>query len=258
MQARLLAVRCLLEVEKGGYSNLVFKQQAPRSGLEGRDLSFAAAVFYGTLERSITLDYLLSPLLKKGVGGLDPEVRAVLRSGLYQCLFLDSVPAAAAVNESVRLCRAMKKSSAAGLVNAVLRKASARGLQPIQEISSEQERFSVEYALCPELVALLINQYGERAQEIMRSMLRRPRPAARVNTLRTSREALIEYLEQEGVKAEAAPLDGAILLSGEYLASAALADGRMRIQSLAAQTAALALAAEPGMEILDLCAAPGG
>lgn len=258
MDARRLAVRCLLEVERGGYSNLVFKQLAPQSGLPERELGFAAAVFYGTLERRITLDFLLSPWLKKGMAGLDAPVRAILRAGLFQILYLDSVPAAAAVNESVRLCRALKKSSACGLVNAVLRRASESGFAPLETISDETERLSVTYALCPELVELLTSQYGAQAREMMAALLQRPQPAARVNVLKNNRDSLLERLHREKIEAWAAPLEDAVLLSGRYLGASALADGSMRIQSLAAQAAALALDAEPGLAVLDLCAAPGG
>ncbi len=259
MDARQLCIRCFVDVDAGGYSNLVFKSKTAKSGLNARDLAFAAAVFYGTLEREITLDFLLDPLLKKGVAGLDPEVRAILRAGLYQCLYLDSVPVSAAVNESVRLCKSLKKSSASGLVNAVLRKGAGAGLGALDEIKDERTHLSVQYALCPGLVDMLCEQFGADAPSVMAAMLTRPAVAARVNTLRTDREALLARLTQENIQAKAVPLDNAIVFAGgDYLASSALADGSMRIQSLAAQGAAIALDAAPGMSMLDLCAAPGG
>ncbi len=259
MDARLLGVRCLVETEAGGYSNLVFKTRAPQSGLDGQALSFAAAIFYGALERQITLDYLLAPMLKKGLAALDPEVRAILRAGLYQCLYMDGVPVHAAVDESVRLCRKMRKSSAAGLVNAVLRKAAARGLAPLAEIADERTALSVRYALCPALVALLLEQYGGDAPAIMQAMLGRPQAAARVNTLRTGRAQMLERLAAQGIPAQAAPLANAVCFAdGGYLRADAFADGTLRVQSLAAQGAVAALAVRPGMTLLDLCAAPGG
>lgn len=259
MDSRMFCVRCLIEVDGGGYSNLVLKNRAPKSGLNARDLAFASAVFYGTLERQTTLDFLLGPYLKKGIKGLDTEVRAVLRAGLYQALYLDSVPISAAVNESVRICRALKKSSAAGLVNAVLRKAAEGGLAPIEAIKDTKKRLSVQYSLCGEMVDLLCEQYGEKAESIMAAMFGRTVTAARVNTLKIDRETLLALLREEGIEAEAAPIDHAVVLrSGDYLASRALKDGLMRIQSLAAQCAALALDAKAGMSVLDLCAAPGG
>ncbi|MEG1985454.1 MAG: transcription antitermination factor NusB, partial [Oscillospiraceae bacterium] len=82
MSARKLAVRCLLEVDRGAYSNLTFKKNTSDTVLDRRDIQFAAALFYGALERQTTLDYILGKYLKGGVAKLDPEIRAIMRSGL--------------------------------------------------------------------------------------------------------------------------------------------------------------------------------
>ena len=119
---RAAAVAALLHQEQGGYANLVLDAELARSGLTGRDRAFAGAVFYTTVEKQAALDYILGRFLPKGVEKLDPPVRAILRSGLAQARFMQ-VPPSAAVNEAVKLTRAYGKASAAGLVNAVLRKA---------------------------------------------------------------------------------------------------------------------------------------
>ena len=92
--------------------------------LDSRDAAFAARIFYTTLERLPLLDYRINQFTKKPVAKLDAPVRAVLRAGLAQALYMN-VPLPAAVNESVKLTRALGKSSAAGMVNAVLRRAAA-------------------------------------------------------------------------------------------------------------------------------------
>ncbi len=256
-RARLEAARCLVEVERGAFSNLALKRRA--EGLDARDAAFCTALVYGALERAVTLDRLLDRHLKKGVGALDPEVRAALRLGLYQCLYMDGVPVRAAVNESVNLCRALKKSSAAPLVNAVLRRAAADGTGPIDLIEDEKEAKSVAFSLCGELVELLVSQYGERADGIMRGMLSRGRPALRVNTLLSDEDAVISGLAREGVRARRAGLEGALVVeSGDYLHSAELLSGRARLQSLCAQRAVWALDPKRGERVLDMCAAPGG
>ena len=257
--ARRLAARCLIDVDGGAYSNLALKSRAANAELARRDLLFATALFYGTLERRITLDYILDQHLKQGVAKLDPEVRAVLRSGLYQCLFMDGVPARAAVDESVKLCRALKKSSAASLVNAVLRKAAAFDLAALDAIPGDTRRRSVRYALCPGLVELFCAQYGDRAESLMAALFGRPAAALRVNSLKTTPEELAASLAAEEVETAPGPLPGSLLVKGgDYLASEARARGECRVQSLAAQAAALALDAAPGLSVLDLCAAPGG
>ena len=256
-RARLTAARCLVDVQAGAYSNLAFKKRA--SGLDGRDAGFAAALFYGTLERMLTLTWMLDRFVKKGTDSLDAEVRAVLLTGLYQCLYLDGVPVRAAVNESVEVCRALRKSSAAGLVNAVLRRAAALELTDIDNIPDSVLRDSVKYSLCPGLVSLLREQYGQRADAVMAGMFSDNATAVRVNTSKTDADTLLSQLHEQGMQAEHGPLPGSLIIrGGDYLRSDALQSGLMRVQSLAAQRAALALDARPGMRVLDLCAAPGG
>ena len=101
------------------YSNLALNHALSQPGFSG-NAGFVSALFYGVLERQITLDAVLAPYLKGKK--IDLPVRTILRMGLYQILFLDSVPDSAAVNESVQLCVPAKVFSAKGLVNGVLRR----------------------------------------------------------------------------------------------------------------------------------------
>jgi 16S rRNA (cytosine967-C5)-methyltransferase len=211
----------------------------------------------------VTLDYILGGYLKGGVGRMDPEVRALLRSGLYQCLYMDSVPAAAAVNESVKLCAAFKKRSASGLVNAVLRRAAGFDAADIDAIPNAAERLSVKYSVCRGLADMLINQYRDEAADILAGTLMAAPAFVRVNTLKTDRASLARALEREGITAAQSPADGLMpgllaLKSGRYVVAPQLESGLMRIQGLAAQYAVSLLDPRPGETILDACAAPGG
>ncbi len=139
---RRAAAAALMKQEQNGYANLVLDHVLEGFDGSARDRAFLSAVFYGTVERMITLDYILQKFLQKPVGKLDAAVRAVLRSGLYQARFMDSVPVRAAINESVTLIRQMGKSSAAGLVNAVLRRAAAYDLAA-ETFADEAQRLCV-------------------------------------------------------------------------------------------------------------------
>ena len=122
---RRAAVAALIKQEQDGYANLVLRHALDGFTGTARDRAFLSAVFYGTVERMVTLDHILQKFLQKPLVKLDAAVRAILRSGLYQARYLKSVPVRAAISESVTLTRQMGKSSAAGLVNAVLRRAAA-------------------------------------------------------------------------------------------------------------------------------------
>ena len=125
---RRAAVAALIKQEQDGYANLVLRHALDGFTGTARDRAFLSAVFYGTVERMVTLDHILQKFLQKPLVKLDAAVRAILRSGLYQARYLKSVPVRAAISESVTLTRQMGKSSAAGLVNAVLRRAAAYDL----------------------------------------------------------------------------------------------------------------------------------
>ena len=120
--ARRTAALALVKQEQNGYSNLVLAAALEREALSPKDKAFVSALFYGVTERLLTLDWALSRCLSKPLQKLDAPVRAVLRCGLYEAKYMNT-PVPAAVNEAVSLCRQLKNSSAAGLVNAVLRKA---------------------------------------------------------------------------------------------------------------------------------------
>ncbi len=250
--ARHAAVSALCAVDAGGYSNLVLKKLP--AALSARDTAFCTVIVYGTLSRRRTLDYILDGCLKKPIGKLDAEVRAILRSGLYQALWLDSVPAAAAVDESVALAREFRKSSAAGLVNAVLRRAVQTDLNAL-----ENQPDGVRWSLSDSLAALVRRQYGARADEIFRAWSVPARQYLRVNTLRTDVTAALAALAAEGAQCAPCEPDGALIVkSGFSPRGVAFTTGLVRPQSRWSQTAAAALGATAGQRIFDMCAAPGG
>lgn len=256
--ARRTAVLALVHQEQNGYSNLVLASALEKQELSARDKAFVSALFYGVTERLLTLDWRLEKCLSKPLKKLDPEVRAVLRSGLYQAVYMD-IPTAAAVNESVALCRGLKKSSAAGLVNAVLRKAVT--LDPEKAgFANKAQRLSVVYSVSRSIVDLLLRQYPDETEEILRSFSEPATVSLRCNTLKLTPKELCERLKEEGVQAEEGTLPGSVSarFKGGPAATKAFKGGLYHVQGRASQLAALSLGAKPGEAVLDLCAAPGG
>ena len=205
MTARYLAVRALLHQEQAGYANLVLDAELRRCAppLPAREAAFAARIFYTVLERQHLLDWMLGRYLKKPVAKLDAPVRAILRAGLAQACFM-AVPLPAAVNESVKLTRAYGKSSASGMVNAVLRRAAA--LKPqAADFKDLPGRLEIYYSLSTPVAALLAGQYGAEAQDIAAAFYA-PQPTwIRVNTLKTTDAALTEALRGEGCEVSPGP-----------------------------------------------------
>jgi 16S rRNA (cytosine967-C5)-methyltransferase len=119
--ARVAAFEILAQVERGGYAADLL--QARTRKLDPRDAALAHELVFGVLRRQAQLDFLIERLSGRAAGKLDAEVRLAMRLGLYQLRHLERVPAHAAAGESVELVKRARKRSAAGLVNAVLRKA---------------------------------------------------------------------------------------------------------------------------------------
>lgn len=122
--ARSLAFEVLRLVEAGGYAADLLHHRG--GALEARDAALATELVLGVLRRQNQLDLLIEHFSGRPAGRLDTEVRLALRLGLYQLRHLDRVPEHAAVSDSVELVKRAGRASAAGLVNAVLRKVHRR------------------------------------------------------------------------------------------------------------------------------------
>lgn len=252
-------MQALVRTEEGGYSNLVLKSQLARFGGTAQERAFAAAVFYGTVERKNTLDYCLGKFLQKPLSRLDAPVRAILRAGLYQAKYMQSVPVHAAVSESVALCRRMRKASAAGLVNAVLRRAAVVDVGK-ETFESETQRLCVQYSVSQPVAELLQRQLPAYAERLLAASFEKPALAVRVNTLRTTPQALSAQLAAHGVKARPGRVANSLVLegAGDVAALPEFCSGLFHVQGEASQAACAALAPRPGEKVLDMCAAPGG
>lgn len=259
--ARMLAAKAGIRVSSGGYSNLVLDAALRNSRLDQRDKAFAAALFYGALERRITLDREIARFCSRPVEKLTPAVLESLRLGFYQILYMDSVPDSAAVNESVELAKALGAASASGFVNGVLRSFLRGGKEADFATLPPLERLSAEYAapiwLCKKWTA----EYGsERTESILRASLGAPPVWIRVNTLKTNPTELTALLAAEGVSAEAGSF-----LPDALKTSCAAPDatecykrGLFHVQDISSQLCVAALDPQAGERVYDCCAAPGG
>ncbi len=264
--ARTAALDALLHVDvEEGYSNLVLDKTLRAYGLRGRDASLASALFYGVLERRIPLDWVLRKFSKTPLEKLSPAVLGILRIALYQILYMDKIPASAAVNEAVNCAKENKKTAkASGFVNGVLRSVLRSG-DPMSLLPGEEDPVlaaSVRYS-CPEwILRLWQNAYGaEITQGLLESLSQHPPVYVRVNTTRTSAQSLCALLEQSGVRAQAVPwLPDALMLEGTGAIAElpAYQQGLFHVQDLSSQLVCGLLGAKPGERIIDVCAAPGG
>lgn len=261
--ARTTAAKLLMRMENSGsYSNILLDHALSASDLSERDKAFAAALFYGVTERQLTLDYVIEKNSNLPFSKLDKNAVIVLRMGIYQILYMPSVPESAAVNESVKLCKRLKLFHAVGFVNGLLRGFIRGGKRLDFEGLSDEERLSVEFS-CPRwLTDKWTAEYGaEDARKILEASIGAPPIYARVNTLRASEEEVVRALKKDGVKAEVFPrLGGCIRLekTGDIEKTQAFKDGLFHIQDVSSQLCCLTLRPIVNETVLDICAAPGG
>jgi 16S rRNA (cytosine967-C5)-methyltransferase len=223
-------------VAGGGYAaDLLLERMA---ALDSRDAGLASQIVFGCLRYQGQLDHLVSHYSGRKLADVEPDVRLILRMGIFQLRYLDRVPVHAAIHETVELAKSYRRA-AAGFVNAVLRKVR-RG--PVRWPDK-----SVELS-CPEwLLARWTAHFGKKeAEGIAAAALREPEKYVRVQT-----GGSLAFPAPSGkVKLEATDIPGCFrVVSGDTRG--------MRLQDIGSQSIVPLLELEPGQTYLDLCAAPG-
>ena len=239
------------------------------SALKDADRRLATELVMGVLRWRGELDFQLGELSGRAVDSLDPEVATILRMGVYQIRFLERVPKAAAVNEAVELTKAAHKRSAAGLVNAVLRKCSAGG-GPVKGERLDGLNHAMRASVRRSVPAWLLDRWAHNfgrtgmagddvALRIAWASTQVPPTVLRVVDPTPEIRGLREEFAAEGIETKPGTFSGRSLMveSGDVHSSLALRQGRVVIQDEASQLVADFLAPQPGQRVLDLCAAPG-
>jgi 16S rRNA (cytosine967-C5)-methyltransferase len=263
---RELALQILFAVQsRGAFSDKLIESWAAKNPLQRRDRALLDELVRGTLKRRGTLDAVLDRRVRLGLERLPPWIVNALRLGAYQLLFLDRVPAHAAVSETVTLAKKYGHPGTAGLVNSVLRRLAE---QPREQVLAELDAGDDLHALAartshPEWMLARWQQRFSREQVLaLTEANNRPaRTALRANRLRLDAKELLRRLESEGVSAVPGRWSpSTVWIEGD----AAVADldvlrrGDATVQDESETLVGLLLAPRPGERVLDLAAAPGG
>jgi 16S rRNA (cytosine967-C5)-methyltransferase len=275
--ARRIAFDVLRRVaaEDAYAADLLYAELDP--GIKKSDASLATELTLGVLRWQRLLDFLLERYLERRCEQLDLEVLLALRLGLYQLRYLDRVPQHAAVHESVELVKRARKSSAAGMVNAVLRRTTAEAKIAGEELEklifrslatqspataggAAEERLGILYSHPTWLVARWMGSFGEKRTTALLGANNRPAPLSCAVLEEEAGERVAESLRKSGF--EVIPgrwLREALQISGGHPASSeAYRAGQVNFQDEASQMVAHLVDARDAQTILDACAAPGG
>lgn len=262
--ARRLAFHSLLKCHRDKkYSNIELDSVIKQNNLEPRERALFTALVYGVIEKRITLDYIISRLSDRPLDKIVPAVMTALEMGIYQILYFDRVPDSAACNESVEIAKITAGKGAASFVNALLREVTRRkdGIEKLYENLDGYEFLSVKYSLPKWMVELFATSYGEeKAIEIMEALNGKAHMTLHADTLRISRDELVERLKAD--KIAAAPCEtvqsGVKLLTSTSTEILKKYDGLCFVQDVASQYAVQKLETEAGDFVIDCCACPGG
>ena len=242
-KARLTAYNTVRRIFNGAFSNLVTLE----GDLKGLDRAFAESIIFGTLERKITLEFILSKVLRKET---KEDVKILLMTGIYQIFFMDKVPDNAACDETVEIAKSIFGKNTAGFVNGVLRNICREKDRFFKEIETSDEY--IRYSVNNDLFHLIKEQYPEDYRGIFSAYFGKSPLFLRVNTLKSDTKNVSklcngEILGNTMVRCSDSPLAVSNLESGEFY-----------IQGYCSQTAVEILGAKSGETVVDVCACPGG
>ena len=263
--ARTVALDVLLRQEKEeAWVDRAFSAEAARARLDPRDRGLAAQLTNGTVKAQRLLDACVLALADRDPAKLDPTTRCIVRLGAYQLLLLDRIPPHAAVSTAVDLATKRRGKGGAGLVNALLRRVADGGVDWLAALPDETVQDAALLRSYPDWIAELWERaYGlEAARGLMDAGNATPEVAFRVSALRAGAD---ERVAEEFARLDCAlrpddEVPSACVVEGsvDIAATAAFASGDLIPMSRSAQRIAPFLGPEPGMRVLDACAAPGG
>jgi 16S rRNA (cytosine967-C5)-methyltransferase len=260
--ARQLVLEILGEIDgEQMFSHVLLQRTFDQNNLSDVDRRFVTHLVYGVLENKFLLDFYIRKLSTVRFGKLNRDVVNSLRMGIFQIEFMSRVPDSAAVNESVKLVERRYSGFVNGILRNFIRKRETlvlpdRKAHPVTHLS-------IQYSYPEWLVQRWIKDFGEPfAETLLAAGNEIPDLCIRTNTLKTSREALIERFQSAGIEAEAGWIPEALILKGVKNPSVqslpGFKEGLFQIQDISSMCVGHVSKVKPGDFVVDVCAAPGG
>ena len=263
--ARGAAIRILSRFERSdSYLDKLLEHELRTGGLSHQDKALLTELVNGVTRWLSKLDWVLTGFYHGEFDKCMTPVKNAMRIALYQVMFLNKIPHAAAINESVEIIKRIKDEKSAGIVNAVLRNIT-RNLDNIRYPNQDEDMvwfLSVMYSHPKWMVKRWMDRWGiEFTEELLKANVSRPSITLRVNGLHTDVNSVETWLEEQSIPFTKSMQHGNSLLVSslrDITSSEMFASGHIAIQDASASMAAYLSQAKPGMRVIDLCSAPGG
>lgn len=262
--SRDIALTILYEVnEKGAYSNVAMNKNINKSS-DYREQGLIREIVYGVLENRIYIDWVIKRFSKIRFRKLSPRIREILRMGVYQIMFMDRIPDSAACNESVKLSKKYGHRGSIGFVNGLLRNV-VRNKKNIQnELNKKQDKefLSIKYSHPIWLIENWIEEFGtEFTEKLLMANNSRPLLNIRVNSLKISREDLIQKLSNDGISVDKCRYakDGIVVYNPKGITETDYyKTGLFTIQDESSMLVTEIMNPKKDSVTIDVCSAPGG
>ena len=265
ISAREIALQVLKAVEdEGAYAGLALNRIIEKYRPGKLDRAFATELVYGTLRFLQTIDWILGQFIKQPLNAQTTSVRNILRLSVYQLFYLDRVPDSAACNEGAEMARKHGHPGAVKFVNGVLRSILRRKSEITfpSLFDDPVGHIAIKYSHPVWIVERWLKEFGPEDTILHCQANNMPTPnTVRVNTLKNTRDELVERLMKEGLAAkETAYAPEGVMIEGflSIGAIAAFREGLFQPQDESSMLASRALAPAPGSTVIDACSAPGG
>lgn len=263
MKAREIAYKVLLDIEKNkNYSNMAINKHFKDVKMSNQDRGLATEIIYGVIENKYYIDYMIDKLSKVKTNKMEIYVKTLLRMGIYQIMFLNSISDYAAVNETVNLAK-KKNSKVSGFINGILRNV-IRQKEEIGKVKTKDDvdYLSIKYSYDKWMIRNWMIHFGkEFTEELLEANNERPNIYLRTNTLKITRDELIKKLEKQNIKAEKVNVvEEAIKV--EHLKdienNSLYKEGLFTVQDVSSMLVGKVMNPKENSLVLDVCSAPGG
>lgn len=266
MNPRQLVLFALNDLETGSFTDVVVDRLLGKFKLTGVDRNLFTELVHGIVRRQRTLDAIIDRLAKQPADRQPPNLKQLLRLGLYQLRYLDRIPDSAAVNTTVDLAKANGLGGLAGVVNGILRQYLRLQQQQVEVLdlpSDSIERLGILYSFPNWTIEHWLAELGEsETEQLCQAFNRVPQIDLRVNSLKIDRAQLIDIFQAAGIEVvPIADLPQGLQFTGNVGAIDRLPgyqEGWWTIQEHSAQLVAHLLDPQPQEVVIDACAAPGG